>query len=186
MVCLLGQFILRICRIITPIQKDMSRFYETADIIHMFIRLIVIDASWKPEDLRASKGFLKRPFNLFSGQIRISSRRQEACLRHHTGSFSIYMDTTAFEHKGSDCLTGNPQCLHHLRSECIILLIILVEAIVFSSPGIEDEVTRKKPILIACFPIAIYQNRRCNISGPVIVRYHFKDVNPIQRNCMNS
>ena len=160
--------ILRICLILCPCKHNLSGPYKSAHVIHMLIGFILIDSTWKPDNLVDTEPVLQLFLYLFPAHLRITSLTQQTGLCNDQSPLSVRMDGTTLKHKRSGIQTWTTKSPADKGSHPVVLLPVPVKSIKVSSPGIKLPVnSTDRPFLI--------QNHGCShISRPGIICLAFQ------------
>ena len=165
------QLPLRILLIFCPCQNDLSGLYKRTDIIHMLIRLILINASRKPDDFLCTKISLQSLFDFCFAHLRISSTAQKTSLCDQHRSLSVRMNRTAFQHKVLRIIAVHAQLFANLRCCKVVFFPVCIQSVPRSAPGIELPVNSSDSSLV------IDDASWSDISRPGIVRLNFQNLN---------
>ena len=102
---LLRKRILRIRFIVRPGKHHLARAQERADVIHMFVRLILIDSTRQPQHFFYAKISSKLLLDLLARKPRIAPRTQKARLRHQKRPLTVAVNRSALQYKRRGIVT---------------------------------------------------------------------------------
>ena len=134
----------------------------------MLIGFILIDSTWKPDNLVDTEPVLQLFLYLFPAHLRIASLTQKTGLCNNQSPLSVRMDGTALQHKRSGIQTWTTESPADKGSHPVILFPVPVKPVKGTSPGIKLPVnSTDRPFLI--------QNHGCShISGPGVICLAFQ------------
>ncbi len=161
-----GHGVLHVRPVLRPGQHHLPRRGEGADVVHMLVGLVIVDAPGQPEDLRYVQIRPQHLLNLFPGKRRIPPSAQQAALRHHAGSLPVHMDGAALQDEVPLAVHILLQQVAELPRHLVVLVPGEVQAVVEASPGVEA------PVYASYDTCVVFYKGGCVVPGPGVIAGH--------------
>ena len=163
-----GQRILRVGLVVGPGKHHGGGRHKGADIVHMFVGLVLVDPAGQPEHLFRAKPGAEGLLDLLTAHPGIPPGREQTALGHEQRPLTVAVDAAAFQNKGRRIGAGYPQRTAESRRHRIVLLPVGIQPVHQPAPGVEG------PADAPQFPGVIFDKGRAHIPGPGVVALNFQ------------
>src|SRR5690554_3115461 len=165
-----------VLRIIGPRQQHLFRLHETAEVVHVAIGLIAVEALGQPDDTLHPEMVAERLLDLVPLQVRVAVGIEQTFLSSDQGALAVHMDSPAFEDEAFGAVTRATLHAEYLVGYLIIQIPGGIQAAVQTTPGVEYPVHATQPTL------AVDDEGRSGIPNPGIIAadFHYPDRRMIQ------
>ena len=162
----LGQRVLRVAFVVRPRENDLARRGKGADVVHVLVGFVVVDAARQPDDLFRAQILAERPLDLRLGQVGVASRAQQARLGDEHRALAVRVDGAALADKIALVIDIVPHQVAELPRHAVVVLPRGIEAVHRAAPGV------KAPVDAAALAPVVHDEGRADVPRPCVVGRH--------------
>ena len=158
-----AQGVLGVVLVVGPGERHLGGAHKAADIVHVLVGLVVIDAPGQPKDLFGPQGLQELGLDLGLGHFGVASGAQKAAFRGENGALAVGMDGAALQDEGVSVQHRVAEEAAELRRHGVVLLPVGIETVHVSAPGVE------LPVHAHPAAQAVDQEGGAHVPGPGVV-----------------
>src|SRR5690606_6538029 len=134
-----------IIRIIGPGQQHLPGLHETAEVVHVAIGLIAVEALGQPDDTLHPEMVAERLLDLVPRQVRVAVGIEATLLGSDQGARAVHMDSPTLQHETLGAITRATLRAEYLVGYLIIQIPGGIQPAVKTAPGVEHPVHTTQP-----------------------------------------
>src|SRR5690606_4037842 len=136
---------------------------ETAEVVHVAIGLIAVEALGQPDDTLHPEMVAERLLDLVPLQVRVAVGIEQTLLGSDQGALAVHMDSPTLQHETLGAITRATLHAEYLVGYLIIQIPGGIQPAVKTAPGVEHPVHTTQPAL------AVDDEGRSGIPNPGII-----------------
>ena len=171
------QRVLRVVLVVRPREHDLARRGKRADIVHVLVGLVVVNAARQPDHLADAEIIAQYPLDLRLRQVGVTAGAQQARLGNERRPLAVRMDGAALADKIALVVNVVPKQVAELARHAVVVLPRGIQAVHVAAPCVEA------PVDAAALAAAVYDEGRPDVARPCVIRRHHDEPHAVGKLC---